>query len=75
MGTLRRLSIEVIFTDDKSVAHGWAYYEGQAPAKVDLGEHVVSSIHPFDPSHGMTIQDAVDPFGWIALDHVQKDDE
>ena len=73
MGRLRRLQIEVIFTDDKSVAHGWAYYEGQTTAKVDLGEHVVGSIHPYDLTRGMTIEDAVDPCGWLALDHVKEE--
>lgn len=70
-GKLRRLSIEVIFTDDKSVAHGWAYYEGQTPAKLDLGINEHGPIFPHGPEQGMTIQDLVDPFGWTALEEVK----
>jgi hypothetical protein len=79
VGKLRRLHIEVIFTDEKSVAHGWAYYYGQTPAKVELGVTEGDAMI-YDRSlamapgiNGLVIQDLIDPLGWLALEQLRGD--
>lgn len=75
MGKLRRLQIEVICTDDKTVAHGWAYYEGQDPAKMDLGqERMPALIGPSAERHDeKKLKLLLEEFAYRSVDHVKED--